>query len=563
MSRKIQQRYLVGKGVAPADVYVWDLEHGRFKPNDLIFYDPITGVTLGAGDATYAKVPILGVAQAVDLDGDGFVDAIRKIAVDGINGAYLYNVTTDSPSMPVNQIKNLYFRCTEKDTDYTLNFEWRNEETLLRNLDNQWSSKTVTVNLGNLGCADCDTNEPCGEVACAFANQFYGKNIGEGDSMFLRRAVANANMFDGVDVMPILGKEVQYCISTFSGACGSCTEMDAISGIRIKADLTILNAAGIPVIPTDITIPFAGSLVTSSTTKSYLGQADRIIKLINKAFVDRGLTGHAVRIDGLAGTARPCEAFKILINSCFSVELLNGTGVAITPCTAEYNPYLGKSFTSNSQCVGCSPNKTFVPNCGVRVMGKPIKIDKNCLTPDRRVMWYHTEVDITTNEDSNFSGFYKETMQEVALPNNLGIQFYWKMLDALTTGTGFDYDPSLTDIRGLYSTNKAGKFQNIQGLSLTDMYRTIVFEHGMGWNTQFVNTSTNVAQMTTYLLISETDTTTKTTVKAILDPWLSSLPVPKPSINIVDDAQDQTPIIINNIGTVTQEADDSTGSRKK
>jgi len=555
MSRKILNNVFVAKGVAPADKFIYDLENNASSPNNIVFFNPRTGKTLGPG-ITYQTNPEIAIAQAMDLDGDNMVDALRKRQLDG---KYIFNVTTDTPRSPISQIKNAYWRCTSKDTEYGLNIGWRNHDTLLTQSDNQFAFKTVSVNLSDYTCSSCDDGLDCKEVSCAMHRAFYAKGLDAKDSLFMRRSLEVQNKTVGVDLVAIMDKEVQYCLSAFAGACGSCNEISAVTGITIVADPTKLDANGNPFLATNFTKTFPGTLVPGSTTNSYYGQLERIVKLINKAFEEAGVTGHAVAIEGIKGTARPCDPINILINSCYSVILLNGTGAAITPCIPEYNPFAGKSFTNQTSCIGCSAGSTFVPNCGVRAIGKPIKIDKTCLGVDQRIMWYFTEVMITEAPESNFSGFYVETMQDIQVPDGMGIQYYWKMLDQHVEGTGFDYSPGFSDIRGVYSENKAPRLKNnTSGLNLAASYASISFEYGMGWQTQFVNSPTSVTQATLQIIIDNTDVATKAGIKAILDPWLASLPVPRPALNLTTDS-DQVNTIVDNTGTVTQEALDDVG----
>lgn len=555
MSRKILHNVFPASSVAPADKNVYDLEKGSFSPNSLVIFNPRTGKSLGPG-ITFATNPTIAIGQFVSLNGDGMVNALRKREIDG---NHLFNVTTDIPRSPINQIKNAYWRCTSKDTEYGLNIGWRNNDTLLTQTDNQFALKTISVNLSDYACSSCDSGMDCKEVSCAIHRAFYAKGLDGNDSLFLRRSLATQNKTDGVDLVAIMDKEVQYCLAAFAGSCGSCNEITAVTGVTIVADPTKLDANGNPFLATDFTKQFAGTLVPGSTTNTYYGQLDRIVKLINLAFEEAGVTGHAVAIEGIKGTARPCDPINILINSCYSVQLLGAGGTPITPCVAEYNPFAGKSFTNQTSCIGCSAGSTFTPNCGVRVIGKPIKIDKNCLGPDKRVMWYFTEVSITEAPNSRFSGFHVETMQDVQMPDGMGVQYYWKMLDQHVEGTGFDYSPGLTDVRGVYSENKSSRLKyNTIGLDINQSYASLSLEYGMGWETQLVNSPVYITKATLQVIIANADISTKADLKAILDPWLASLPVPRPPLDFTTDV-DQINTLIDNTGTITQEAVDDVG----
>lgn len=545
--REIALRYLVGSGVAAADKYVWDMDLNPIAPNTIVFFNPRTGKTIGPGE-TYSTVPNLGIAQTVDLDGDGYSDSLRTAYGGYLPGDTLWNVTTEIPKTGFNKIEDFYFSCTYKETPYSVNVEWRNDNTLDTNLWNQWSYKTLSVYLPKYACDTCDEGIDAKEVSCALANQFYGKFIQDSstDSIFLKRSIKTQNRNIGVDVMPILSKEIQYCISTYSDACNDCSKMDSIGGVTIKANGgTIVS---------DIVVPFSSAIVPGDNTRSFYGQKDRLIGLINKAFKDNGVTGHAVAIEGISGSGKYCQAgFNILINSCESVTLQDGANVDITPCIAEYNPYTGKSFTNQSECVGCTVGTEFVPNAGFRVIGKGINVSHSADHKYDRKFWYHTDVRITLNEDSNFDQFAFETMQEVVPPINLGAQFAIGMLDQNVTGSGFDYGKSYVDHRGLYQENRSSRLKlNSIGLNFNSAYSSLSFKYGLSWNTSNVNAPDTLAKGTTFLLIEDTDTATKASVKAIMDPWLASLPRAKAAINLTTD-EDQIPIVIDATGTVTQE----------
>lgn len=549
--RQIAERFLVGKGVATAGKYAWDLDLNPITPNDLVFFNPVTGKVLAAG-FTFSTIPNLGIAQAVDLNGDGYSDALRPVFGGVIPGASLWNVTTEPHRFGFNKIQNFWFTCTEKDTDYSVNVEWRNDDTLDTNLWNQFSYKTLSVRLADYACDSCDNGIDSKEVSCALANQFHGKHIlnGGSDSIFLKRAIKTQSVNTGVDVMPILAKEVQYCISSYAGACNDCAQMDSIGGFTIVAN------GG--TIPSDIEITFASTTVPGDTSKSFYSQKDRIIKLINDGFIANNVSGYAIAIEGISGGGRPCTAgFNILINSCESVTVQDGTGADITPCIAEYNPYDTASSTIYAECEGCTANGTFTPTGGLRVVAKSIYVSAS---PSDRKAWYHTDARITLNGDTNFTQYAFETMQEIIVPENLGVQLQTLMLDQNVTGSGFDYNPSMIDHRGLYQENNSSRLANNSiGINRNGAYTTISFTYGSPWNTVGVNESDSYAKSTSTIAIESSNTSALAAVKAILDPWLASLPAPKPAIVYATDS-DQTNIIVDATGTVTQEAVDDTGS---
>ena len=143
-------------------------------------------------------------------------------------------------------------------------------------------------------------------------------------------------------------------------------------------------------------------IIQRDVTKSFYAQKDRLVKLINQAFKDNGVSGSAIVVEGITGTGKPCsQGFTILINSCESVSIQDGSDVDITPCIAEYNPYTGLSFTNEAECVGCNTGTTFTPTTGIRLVGKGLKVNASNYFKHDRKSWYHTDVRITMEEDSN------------------------------------------------------------------------------------------------------------------------------------------------------------------
>ena len=501
----------------------------------------------------------MGIAQVVNVKG---TLRLRDVFGSYLDGSQLASISTEQPRMPVNEIKNVYFKCTFKDEDYSLTVGWKNHDSMMTNLHNVWNEVTLSVNLSDFECESCDDQIDCSAVSCALASQFYGKYLDReslDNSVFLQNSIAIQNDQIDVDIHPILSKEVKYCVTAFAGSCGDCSEISGIGGIRIKADATLLDADGAAYIGTDVDVLFTN---TASTTagRSYLNQKDSILKQLNQAFIDNGVTGHAVAMMGIDGDARPCSDFEIMINSCYSVQLLDTAGVVITPCTAEYNPFTGKKFYSSKECVGCTPNTSFVPNCGIRVVPKGIKVDTSCLSGPERKAWYHTQVRVSTPVDSNFKTFHQETMQEIVVAENLGLQFYPRMLDQEGVGFGFDYNEGYSDMgRSIYGENKADRLKyHAAGLNQRGLYTTISWRSGIASEDSFGSGAGRVAMGQTWMLIESTDAALKASVKAIMDPWLASLPNPRGPLQLTTD-DDQINTVVDASGTVTQEAADKTG----
>lgn len=552
--RKIGSRFLVANRLAPAGKYVHKLDINGFQPNDFVVYDAVTGVSLGAGDATFQATPKLGLGQVVDLDGDGVPDAIRTVLGGYLDGCNCnLNITTERPRCGSLPIEEVFFRCTYADEEYSLNVEWRNDDTLDSNNCNQWSYETLSVNLKNgFACDSCEDGVDPTRVMCALANQFKGVHIEDSNAYsFVKEAVKLQNKTSGVWIEPIFKKEVQYCISMQPGDCDSCTMMSSIKGMTIKADVEKGLAE-------DIVITFEGT-VTSDPALSKYGQKERIMLLINRAFKENEISGYAVALDAITGDGRACCDFPILINSCYSVTLQDGNGLDIAPCVAEYDPYEGISFSNQAECVGCAEGQTFVPNAGLRAIGKPTKVECNCENPTSNKWWYHTEVRITSNQDSGFKQLFHRTRQKPEIPLNMGVQFKQMMIDQIVSGPGFDYGPGLYDNTNYWMNNNSKRLKlNSLGLKCTGSYVGISMAHALPWNVTHANYPTYQAKHNLYILIEQNNTAVMDGIKAILDPWLASLPVAHGPLNLsIDD--DRVNLRLGEGGDVEQVGIDDAG----
>jgi hypothetical protein len=546
--REVGNRYLAVTGIATADKLATDYE--KLAKNDFVAYNPVSMKILGPG-VTFSEVPRIGIAQAVDLDGDGVVDALRDIGGGILDGRTISNVLTDQPEVGYNEIKDVYFRCMSKNVDYPLVVSWRNDDTMDSNRWGQWSYKELNVNIQNHLCDTCDDDVDAKEVSCAFAREFYNKDLSSTAMGFIRRSLEQEQSIYGVDMYPILGKEVEYCITLEAGACGECNLMTGIKTFTLKAETDILAL--------DQSLDLS-SYLDGSGNNSY-GMKEKLVKMMNNFFEENNVTGHVVVLEQISGSARPCTGFTLLINSCVTVELIGSDDNPLVPCTPEYDPYAGLTVTNQAQCRGCSTGTSFTPNGGVRVVGKGIEINKECDLIENPAAWYHTEVDINTQDDAEYVLFHKVTKQNAVPPKGIGAQYHKLMLEQVVTGTGFDYDQGMADNRGRYGNNKAPRLsKNTLGLNITSIYRNITFQHALPYNLATANSAVSMAKWVSTILIEESDTTTKNAVKAILDPWLASLPVPFKALDLTADTQDSQENIVDGTGTVTTEASDDTGA---
>ena len=518
---------LVGTGsVVPADTYLYSVDGEMaslapsMKVGDLVFYDPRNNITVGPG-VTATQVPKLGIAQVVKVNG--------KVRLRKAFGEYidsdpkgLTNVTSEPPRCGCNPIVKVLSKCTYQDTDYSITIRVRGDKELDFNAKNRWTEYTESVSLKNFACDACESGVDTKEVFCTLAKRFNDDGsrysvIKNGGFMkkTLKRQFENKPFY----VHPLLEKDYKYeFTNATSSACKNCDLFSpGVKAITIKLwDGT-----------NDKTIQLPNLLDVTDPTKSPNDVKYRLAALITKAFKDNGLSGYAFIEEQLTGAGAGCCGFKLVVNSCKDIELLDGQNGVIAPMEGyPLNP-LTMTISKDAECIGCNSSSSWTPDGGLRVIPKPLEIKCDSCSIAERNVFYHTEVEvIQTRGNKNFQPFYVIKEQDVVIPENLGVQLMARMLDMDNGGTGQDYEPWVVENTGLYQTPNSGMAgtEAVQGLKCKGLYCTINFKHHKIYNSvsdgMFEGYKT--AKGRTILAIENSNDTLYSAVKAILDPWLAS-----------------------------------------
>jgi len=515
--RKVRENFIVGgNGVAvvAGDNYIYSLDgeleglNGIINTNDLVFYDVRTGLTVTAGD-TSVDIPKLGIGQAVDPQGLGYPTTIRNVYGGYIDSCALENVTTEPPNCGCNQIQDFFTKCTFEGDTYAITIETRGDKELDYNLWNQWTKETFSVNIKDFttDCENCDTTIDCTAVMCALSGKINAHEktySAKQNGPFLKRALNQQVKKRSFVAYPIYAFDKTYDIVHADTACEDCVHITGIGGIDI---------AGTQYIFSNTTI--AGGVL------SLKGQQDRIVNLINKAFRDEGVEGHAVLKQQIKGTGAPCCDFQILINSCVTFDLEDGNQATIVQ--AAVNPFT--AITVDPHCKGCVPGSSWTPTCGLRVVALGLNIDCDCNNPVDRKAWYHNEVRISVPTDNNYQTYVTSVVQATVIPDGLGVQWKKRMLDADNGGKGRDYDGWTVDKTGIYSVDRKGTAftDAFANLVCQNTYCSIIFTHGLKAASISTTGSPTVAKGRSILLLDNADGALFTAVAAILDPWLATV----------------------------------------
>ncbi len=552
MSRRVLERYIVGSktlGLYPADKPVFIEQNGTYGlngilDNQIVIYDKLTGESVGPG-VTVANTPNLVIAQGIDTDGDGVADVLRKPAFDFINGWNLDSVNSEGPHYGAVKILDVgIMGCVEKGKNYSLIIEARTDHTenFYKYRDYERWQESVQFKWDD--CGDCDQPIECSEVLCGLANKFNGRDKRNSilkQGSFIKRVREHQDKDKPFHVYPLHANDYEFCFTTPDVTCEGCGKIDSITGVIIDG----------------VTTNFSLTTDPGAPTKTRVGQINRVLKMINDLFADENI-GYALDASAFTGTAKPCsDGVKILVNSCKTFVLLGDGGTPIVPCDTGLPT---RTVDTVSECGGCGVGTTATP-CGyLRIVAKPVKIDKFCDTPDSYEKTLYTDIRVSIpSMNSAWSGVKVFVHQDYEIPRNLAYQALHHVARQDTSAnepfsTGYD--------------EYVGKYHKLLGSS-----RTTAMLHGLlggcessdglcVYNIHHSNTGRDFSvqgdlyspKVITTVLIPKANVALKTAFEAIINPWIASAPNKKFSTVSCDTDQDQIERILNGSGVITTEA---------
>jgi len=515
MSRIVRENILAPCGaVAPPNEYVYSLDgedaslNDLFNVGDLIIYDPRTKRTVTPG-VTAATVPKLAIAVACDPRRLGYPTRLKHVFGGYLDSCAMSNVTTEPGACGCNGVVDFYSDCTFQGTSYTVVIESRGDRTLETHLWNTWEKESFTVNLNNYACNSCENGIDCMEVMCALVNKMNThkkKTSVKKTGAFLRRALKQQAKLRKWTAYVLFEKDCKYTITHHDTECDCCVNIDGIGGVSIDGNVTM----------------FKNTTLANDPTKSPKGKQGRIVKLVNKALAKANVMGSAVLKQQIVGSGAPCCDFQIILNSCVDVVLVDGAGAPLKgECT---NPF--ETVKKDPNCKGCSEGKPWTPTCGIRVVAHGQEVTCDCNNPVDNTLWYHREVRISVPKASDcWSRFLTRVVQKPLPPRNLGVQWRKRIMNAVNGGPGHNYDNWVIDHQGIYMTPRAGTAftESYKGLECTDIFCSVIFQHGLNYHEKSVNGSKNCARGRSILLFGRKKTELFDAFKEIMDPWLCSL----------------------------------------
>lgn len=521
---RVLERYIVGAkdlSLYPADKVVYIETATGYGlngvlDNQIVIYDPNTGVSLGPG-ATATTNPSIVIAQGIDTDGDGVANVLRASAYDAIDSFGLNAATAEGPSCGQIKILDVAIGCMERGKPISMIIESRTGHTENFYNYNDYERWTETVEFQYDPCEGCEQDLACGEIACALANKFNGKDANNSivkQGSLIKRVREHQKKDKPFHVYVLHPNDYEFCFTTAETACVGCNTIDAITGITVG---TGEDAE---------TYTFTLTTDPGDSEKTKVGQVARIIKQIND-ILSVGNIGYALDASTFSGSGKPCcDGVKLLINSCKEIDLLGFEGASITPCEGIGLPQT--TVTKYGECGSCSGTTTDTYCAFLRIVPKPIELQKFFDTPDSYQKTLYTDIRVTTSYNNNNIGKFKVfERQPYTLAKNLAYQALHKVMLQDTSANApfsYGYDEFVGRYNKLLKGSRTTEMLHglLPGCGPLDGLCVYNFEHSAIGKDQKVHGAQYRPRVRTTVLIPSSNTAARTEFEAIVNPWIVS-----------------------------------------
>lgn len=562
MSRKVRENILAFKGdqsFFPGDkpVFVTDAA-GNTTLNGLldgqgVIYDFQTGVSLAwNGGATAATNPRIVIGVGKDTDGDGLADVILKPFGEKIYGNSVQAATAEPPALGLQPVKDLLFRCTNCNEDYSFSIQVEDDNTQNQFPFNRWEEFAYSVNAGCCECDSCDDGVDPTQLVCAMVDRI---NEVSGSASPTKRSVfskqqrrAPKKPFTAVrlygDTNPNIYNSLDFCINPVAGTCDDCVQMDAIRGLNFNHPVNGATA-----------VEFSPPTYDSGAGTSLQAHLPRIINEINAALDGYG---SAVLVTSLEGSGRPCAAYHIQVNSCDpGFELLDENNAPIPTCGAS-NPFTSVSYAND--CKDCDGNDIgttgWTPTAGIRIIANPIDIQCTCDFPDNTPRGI-LQRDIRVVAGTNFAcgSYIVRDVQNLQIPRNLGYEWKWREYTSANGGMGKSHNAWGFDPKGNFGlplearNGSGGSRAYATEAECKETYCVYSLEHSIPTSDIGIHGRQVSPRGTTIFLIPNGDTTTANEFEGFWNTYAGTLPL-SPLDCAVD--QDQVEQTLDGQGDVSQ-----------
>lgn len=387
-------------------------------PGQIVVFNPHTGVALNAAQA--AALPEFEIAVGVDTNGDGASDELRGVAGKKLIKCGISEINAKAPTCGAPAVQDLLISCVDAGVPYSVKVTaW---DTTVRSTHdyNRWAEFVFTREVAAPPCVDCDTADYSNQLACELVDAMNGKKPA-GWSVS-----KNGKFIDSVELpftaTRLFDKSTVYCLTPVEVSdCEDCTAVELLKAISIGDG----EAA--------VVTEFTNAVDPRDDSRTLNAQLDGIVEQINIAL---GGNGTAT----LVSSGAPCCPIAIEINTCVDdVALLDDDDEVIEPCDAAYNPL--EVDAPHNTCPTCEESEegTLTYPAGIRVIGRPVKVDLGCYIPDPGDTNIRRDIEIFPYGGFLPGTFHVTDVQSSTNPTNQGWQLIHREYRQELSGPGRNF----------------------------------------------------------------------------------------------------------------------------
>lgn len=513
--------------VYPANQPIWSTDGDCLvEPGRIVVFNPQTQKSLGVG-ITAQSNPTIVIGVGYDSNNDGVSETIRACFGDKLYGYNITAASAEAPGCGLAPIKDFFFDCTHYDDSYTVAVTVENYRTRTEFAYGKDATYLIQAKVDKKPCDTCDSGVACQVVQCDIVDAAQGKALGNSSPWFRDKFTEHAikRKWDAAPfkIVPLYGSAnlakkttKTWCVNTVANGCDNCIDTNFLF-----TTATYTDAASVVQ-----TITFT-NVANTAGTATLSAQLDRVINQINKALDGNG---YAVLRKGIG----KCCSYTLELNTCFDDFAITG----LAYCD-ESNPY-DFTYVQQLYCKSCTTPSTQSPGkCGFRVIGLTEDYDCSHYATHTPIVNFLSKINIYPVGGFEEGQTYVREIQKGKEPKNLG--YHWQWIDYMSDNGGSGRSQKdTTDFYGrLALPGKNGRLTVDGTISCPSQYCSYSIHHNLPHRTTDVHGWEKQTQGLTSVIIKSSDTTTRTSFEAILNPYLSSVPFPKLSTITCASDQDQ------------------------
>lgn len=369
-------------------------------PGQLVAYNPKTGDSIDATTITAMDVNRIVLGVAVDYDGDGLTDDIRKLGGEEFFPCYWKTLSAEPPKCGAVEISRFFFGCV--DCHETLSLQVRIDDNHTRSfgpMHKSYEEFIATVTNDCCSCSDCEEGYDCQKVVCNLVDQLNG-DIYKDDYPDWKAKVGVQGDFRAIPLFNQADSRKVFCFDFVDTDCEDCHHLEAVDVVTIGG----------------VEIPLTGTTNPADSTQTLYGQLKRLQNQVRKLLKENSVAGDVYVTRGPGG----CCPVTLISSVCDPTFALGTTGSPITPCE-EINPF--QAWPQNETCLTCPATTPADDNfsCGLEVIGGPLDLPCDPCNITRPLATYFRTVDVNPIGEGWKCGATKvHKVQTIEIPQNFG-----------------------------------------------------------------------------------------------------------------------------------------------